>query len=124
MRFSWLLVICSVISFLSVPLAAEAFDARVCTREPGSRVVLREGPGIDYQRGLVAVGSGGTMVLNSFQEQGFAVRDGEEISIFSYTHGTDGRIWYQVGNNQWVAWVRSDFVCRLPNNSRSEDMPI
>lgn len=43
------------------------------------------------------------------------VEEGEEVSVFSKTHGTDGRVWHEIGTNQWVAWVRSDFVCQSSN---------
>jgi hypothetical protein len=96
------------------PISARADLDRICTRQPNSRVTLRQGPGVDYERGLVEVGSGGEAVYRSFEAVNFTVLDREEISVFSMTHGTDGRIWYKVGTNQWVAWVRSDFVCRNP----------
>lgn len=96
-------------------IAASAVSARICTRDPGSNVTLRTGPGIDHPKGLVQVGSGGARVDNYFQQRNYTVEDGEEVSVFSKTHGTDGRVWYEIGTNQWVAWVRSDFVCQSPS---------
>lgn len=97
------------------PLRASAQPARICTRDPGAKVTLRTGPGIDHPRGLVEVGSGGAAVDNYFRQHNYTVEDEEEVSVFSKTHGTDGRVWYVVGTNQWAAWIRSDFVCQSPS---------
>lgn len=96
------------------PISASAESGRICTREPGSRVTLREKPGTDQPRGLVQVGSGGIAVYNSFKKTNFTAEDGVQVSIFSTTRGTDGKVWHKVGTNQWVAWVHSDFVCQSP----------
>jgi hypothetical protein len=96
-------------------IAASAVSARICTRDPDSNVTLRTGSGIDHPMGLVQVGSGGVRIDNYFRQRNYTVEDGEEVSIFSKTHGTDGRVWYEIGTNQWVAWVRSDFVGQSPS---------
>ena len=95
------------------PLRASAeLAARICTRKPNSSVTLRIRPGINQPSGLVMVGSGGVAVDNYFRQRGYTVQDGERISVSSRAEGTDNRVWYKVGTNQWVAWVRSDFVCQ------------
>jgi len=96
-------------------IGASAVSARICTRDPGSNVTLRTRPGIAHPRGLVQVGSGGARVDNYFQQRNYTFEKGEEVSVFSKTHGTDGRVRYEIGTNQWVAWVRSDFVCQNPS---------
>lgn len=104
-------VLCAVVITTVFPsLSAES--ARICTRERGARVTVRQGPGTDYERGLEMVGSGGATIVERFRRDNFTVADREEITVFTMTHGTDGLIWYKVGTNQWVGWVRSDFVCR------------
>lgn len=102
-----------VVSTVSPPLSVHANpDLRqICTRTPGARVVLRKGPGTNYARGLVMVGSGGRAINDYFQRLNYTISGGEEVSVFSNARGTDDRTWYRVGTNQWVAWVRSDFVC-------------
>ncbi|HEY9638675.1 MAG TPA: hypothetical protein V6D14_35155 [Coleofasciculaceae cyanobacterium] len=115
MMWRRLLISFSLISStIFIPLSASADSSRICTRTQGSSVVLRTGPGTSYPRGLVAVGSGGKAVNNYFQQRNYTISSGEQVSIFSTTRGTDGRTWYRAGTNQWVAWVRSDFVCRQP----------
>lgn len=109
------LVSASLISltiYFCSPTSANDNSNRICTKTQGSSVSLRTGPGTNYSRGLVEVGSGGDAVNNYFRQRNYTVSDGEQISIFSSTRGTDGRTWHRVGTNQWVAWVRSDFVCR------------
>ena len=95
-----------------LPVSANDDSNRICTRTRGSSVSLRTGPGTNYPKGLVEVGSGGEAVNNYFRQRNHTVSDGEQVSIFSSTRGADGRTWHRVGTNQWVAWVRSDFVCR------------
>jgi hypothetical protein len=73
-------------------IAASAVSARICTRDPDSNVTLRTGPGIDHPMGLVQVGSGGVKIDNYFRQRNYTVEDGEEVSVFSKTHGTDGRV--------------------------------
>jgi len=112
------LLSCVVLAFtIFFPLRASAESARICTREPSANVTLRTGPGINHPRGLVQVGSGGSRVDNYFRQRNYTVQDGEQVSVYSRTDGTDGKVWYEIGTNQWVAWVRSDFVCRSLNDS-------
>ena len=110
----WITHLVIVTSTIFFHLSVHAEMARICTRSPGSRVNIREGPGDEYPKGLVQVGSGGASVVEFFEEHNFTVSDREKISVYSRTHGTDGYVWYKLGTNQWVAWVRSDFVCRKP----------
>jgi len=87
---------------------------QICTRTRGSSVILRTGSGTNYSRGLVKVGSGGSAVNDYFRQRNYTITDGEQVSIFSSIRGADGLTWYQVGTNQWVAWVNADFVCQHP----------
>lgn len=97
-----------------LPASANDNSSRICTRTRDSSVSLRTGPGTNYPRGLVMVGSGGKAVDNYFRQRNYIVSDGEQVSISSSTRVADGRTWHRVGTNQWVAWVRSDFVCQQP----------
>lgn len=110
------LLTCSALAVAVVlfPLSANADSGRICTQKQGSSVNLRTGSGTNYPRGLVQVGSGGVRVNNYFRERNYTVPHGEQVSIFRRTRGTDGYIWYELGTNQWVGWVRSDFVCQRP----------
>ncbi len=113
------LLSCIVLAVTIVfPLRASADEARICTRERGSKVTLRVGPGLKHRRGLVEVGSGGFRVDNYFRQRNYTVQDGEEVTIGSKVEAKDG-VWYEVGTNQWVAWVRSDFVCQSPSAPNS-----
>lgn len=102
-----------IVSTLSLPLNATANPdvSRICTRTPGTRVTIRKGAGTNHAPGLVMVGSGGKKVDDFFRRNNYTVADGEQISVFSSAPGTDGQTWKKVGTNQWVAWVRGDFVC-------------
>lgn len=93
------------------PAEAQAVSHEICTREPGSWVALREGPGTNYSRGLVQVGSGGEGVVQYFESRNYTVPDGEVIGVFNSIEDTNGDVWHEVGTNQWLAWVRFDFVC-------------
>lgn len=107
------LLACFVLLVVVVfPISAYADLERVCSRGR-NRVNLRTGPGRSYPQGLVEVGSGGVAVDNYFRQRNYTISNGEQVSIFDNTRGTDGYTWYKVGTNQWVAWVRSDFVCRM-----------
>ncbi|MGK7889458.1 MAG: hypothetical protein AB4042_08990 [Leptolyngbyaceae cyanobacterium] len=90
-------------SIIFFPLKAYADMAQICTREPGSRVNLREGPGAEYPKGLMQVGSGGIGIIRHFEAEDYTVPDGEFISVFSSEYGEDNSLWHQVGTNQWVA---------------------
>lgn len=103
-----------IVSTISFPISASANSSRICTQTRASSVSLRTGPGTNYARGLVEVGSGRDAVNNYFRQRNYTIPDEEQVSIFSSTRGTDKRTWHRVGTNQWVAWVRSDFVCRHP----------
>lgn len=108
-----LLISSSFIFFiLSCPGYAEADLSRICTPTGDSNVVLRKGPGINYSRGLASVGSGGPKVDRYFRQRNYTISAGEPVSVFSSIRDREGRMWHQVGTNQWTAWVRSDFVCR------------
>lgn len=84
---------------------------RICTRTPGSSVVLRTGPGTNYPRGLLEVGSGGAAVVDYFEQRNYTIPDGEQVFILDSVQGTDEYTWYEVSTNQWTAWVRADFIC-------------
>lgn len=101
-------------STISPRSPVESVQYRICTRDPGSRVTLREGAGTNHSRGLVEVGSGGAAVYNWFQQQNFTAQDDTEVSVFSSAQSLDRQMWYLVGDNQWTAWVRADFVCPSP----------
>ncbi|ERN42632.1 hypothetical protein KR51_00006610 [Rubidibacter lacunae KORDI 51-2] len=103
-------IIFVVSSFL--PAIAGDYSNLICTRTRGSSVNLRTGPGINYPKGLIQVGSGGERVVARFEQRNYTVSDGELITVFSSSPAADGSTWLKIGTNQWVAWVRSDFVCR------------
>lgn len=107
-----LLISSILIAVVAFPLKARADGDRICTRTSGSSVTLRTGPGTDYPPGLLEVGSGGAAVDRFFRQRHYTIADGEQISVFSSTYGSDGRVWLRVGTNQWVAWARADFVCQ------------
>jgi len=52
----------------------------ICTREQGSSVSIRTGPGANYPKGLVMVGSGGQAVANYFENRNYTVPDGELLA--------------------------------------------
>lgn len=101
-----------VVAVVFFPLSANAGSYRTCTRDEAKSVSLRTGPGTKYPKGLVQVGSGGAAIDNYFRQINYKVPVGEQVSIFAKTRDTNGFIWYEIGTNQWVAWVRSDFVCQ------------
>jgi hypothetical protein len=78
-------------------------------------VNLRIGPGTNYAKGLVQVGSGGAAVDNYFSSVGYSLAEGDDVAQFLYVaevvQNQQGESWSMVGTNQWNAWVRSDFVC-------------
>lgn len=94
-------------------LSANASSTRICAQKQKTSVNLRIGPGTKYPKGLVEVGSGGAKVNSYFRQRNYTIPAGEQVSVFKKARGTDGFTWYQVGTNQWVAWVRSSFVCRF-----------
>ena len=91
--------------------ANAAYPYTVCTREPNGRVNLRTGPGANFDVGLVEVGSGGLAVFQYFEQRNFTISHGEEFASYTTVENEDGQQWSKVGTNQWVAWVRSDFLC-------------
>jgi hypothetical protein len=101
-------------SIIAVASVANAASNQVCTKTKGSSVALRTGAGGSFPRGLVMVGSGGKAVDQFFRKKNYTIADGEQVSVFSSSRGADGRTWRKVGTNQWVAWVREDFICQRP----------
>lgn len=101
--------ICLFSTILLFPISTKA--EHTCAKSQGSTINLRKGPGTNYPKGLVTVGSGGAGVENYFRQRKYTIPSGEQVSVFSNSRGTDGRRWYEIGTNQWVAWVRSDFIC-------------
>jgi hypothetical protein len=89
----------------------------VCTCDEGSSIVLRTGAGSDFDRGLVLVGSGGPRISDYFSARNFTVPRGEAIEVFDVRNNAAGERWAKVGTNQWVAWVRGDFVCLFAPSS-------
>ena len=97
-----------VMTVIFFPLTAKA---EVICSQGGA--TLRKGPGTNYSKGLVVVGSGGSQVNNYFKKRGYTVPNGEQVFTSQQRQGKDdGKTWYLVGTNQWNAWVRSDFVCQ------------
>ena len=87
----------------------------ICTSSGSGAVNVREGPGTNYPKGLVQVGSGGNAIDESFRNRNYTLKDGSSsFTIFSVRveEGSGRATWANIGNNQWEAWVRSDFVCR------------
>ena len=112
---TFVLLGCGLIgSVMVVALIANAATNQICTRTMGSSVALRTGAGSKFARGLVMVGSGGKAVDQFFRKKNYTIANGEQVSVFFSSRGADGRIWRKVGTNQWVAWVREDFVCQRP----------
>lgn len=112
----WRSLLIGFIFFISTfwfPLSATASADldHICTRTPGSSVTLRKGPGTSFAPGLIMVGSGGKKVDDFFRGNGYTIADGEQVRVSSSERDTDGQIWKKVGTNQWVAFVRGDFVC-------------
>ena len=101
-------------TLVSVPLTARADTSYICTRDRNSSVNLRTGPGTHHPKGLAEVGSGGQQVFQFFESRGFTVPSGEVVTVFESTRTRSGDLWHKVGTNQWVAWVRADFVCQRP----------
>jgi hypothetical protein len=109
----------------ALPTSAQPTDEnpvyQICTRKPGSRVNLRTGPSTSFAVGLEQVGSGGRAVDNTFRELGYSLAQGDvlgdQIDQYQVVQNSQGESWSLVGTNQWVAWVRSDFICpiRLQN---------
>lgn len=62
-----------IISTISFPRSASANSSRICTQTRGSSVSLRTGPGTNYARGLVEVGSGGDAVNNYFRQRNYTI---------------------------------------------------
>ena len=89
----------------------------ICTCDEGSHVVLRTGAGTEFDRGLVLVGSGGARISSYFSARNFTVPSGEAIEVFDVRNNGAGESWAKVGTNQWVAWVRGDFVCLFAPSS-------
>lgn len=93
----------------------------ICTRQPGARVNLRTGPGINHAVGLEQVGSSGRAVVDAFRERGYALAQGDElgqrIDQYRVVQNSRGESWSLVGTNQWNAWVGSDFIC--PDRSQN-----
>jgi hypothetical protein len=82
-----------------------ADNGYICTQEKGSRVNLRIGPGTHFSKGVIRGDS------EWLQKMNYTTKDGARIEIYSKTRGEQGYFWYLVGQS-WVAWVRSDMVCR------------
>jgi hypothetical protein len=103
----------------SVPVSAEHdtehITYSICTRDPGSRVNLRTGPGTNYAIGLEQVGSGGIAVDNAFRQLGYSLSSSDlyaqGFQQYDVVKNEKGEFWSSIGTNQWNAWVRSDFVC-------------
>ncbi|MEM7712445.1 MAG: hypothetical protein AAF349_02535 [Cyanobacteria bacterium P01_A01_bin.68] len=114
------LVLVFVLALTSLPASADTPDLsipKICTRQPGSSVNLRKGPGTKFEKGLAQVGSGGESVDDYWRKRGYTIQDGYKLTyVAKEKKGKDGRIWYEVGTNQWSAWVRSDFVCGKSGN--------
>lgn len=73
---------------------------KICTREPGSSVSLRKGPGTEFEKGLVQVGSGGKGVDDYFRERGYTIQDGSElIYVSEEKKGKDGHNQFQHPTN-------------------------
>lgn len=124
MKHHWLalsvLVIGMTVAGLPPVLAQQRPDFtfyRICTRDSGSRVNLRTGPGTNYGLGLEQVGSGGMAVVNAFSTRGYSLAQddelGQQIERFRVVENSRGESWSLVGTNQWTAWVRSDFICPM-----------
>lgn len=102
------------VGILTAAVASYASDGdlyTVCTRDANGRVNLRTGPGTSFDVGLVQVGSGGSGIVQYFEQRNFTISHGENFFEFSTVENEDGQQWSKVGTNQWVAWVRSDFLC-------------
>jgi hypothetical protein len=109
--FASCLVLFGFLFFISSSLANDAYPYTVCTRDENGRVNLRTGPGTEFEVGLVDVGSGGLAVIRHFEQRNFTISHREKFTVYSTAENEHGEQWYKVGTNQWIAWIRSDFVC-------------
>lgn len=89
-------------------------DYYICTRSGSGAVNVREGPGTQYSKGLAEVSSRGkATILRGWQNQNYVMKHGYGISnVFEVAPGPSNTTWAKIGNNHWITWVRSDFVCR------------
>ncbi len=89
-------------------------DPYICTRTGTGRVNIRKGPGINHPKGLEQVGSGGISVTRYFESNNNSLPSGFSNFTTFVRHrvrpdGSPG--WSKIGNNQWIGWVRNDFLC-------------
>lgn len=61
---------------------------------------------LDFREALGAMAN--TAVIERYNQDLKGKRCLDAHSVNS----VQGELWYKVGTNQWVAWVRADFVCR------------